>query len=613
MVVFATAAACSSSQTIGRRQTDSPVCHTDADCANGRRCELQRCVGVDASGTPGAGGTRSEDAGVANGASIDASIHATGGGGARDASVGDRDAPDATRAPCPTIGDAGAGSVCVAACAIPRRAAALHEFATGDTLSAAVAQQQLGVAADGSVLAVWASYGGGLSFVYASRHVPGAGWSASLLPTGSFADGAQVAVSANGEAMALWQESVYPPDGGQPNIRSHTSRYAGGWRPSQLIGVPARSASEVNPRIEADARGNFFAGWNDFVDARTIRFARYARESGWEQPIAPTSHQVDGGTPSAAGPYIRVEPGGNAVVAWSEVSYGPQGSTVPIFVDAWLNVQRYVPGVGWSSTEEVAAESSASGRSAQDHVPGLAIDGAGNVVVAWTDAISNSRVEARVFSGGTWSSVVQLDATATTEGLESPQLGTDANGHFIATWSKSDAGVTEVYASELTLGGAWSPPTRLNPAVATPAPGATSPFNYNTPAIAMSRSGDAIVTFSGIGRSSMSELAVAYAPELGWEAPIELGPTNTVVPPLIDDCGNGTVIWEAGASGGITVSAARYVRGFGWRPSVSVAATSNVLCGPLAAAVGSSGQVAAIWETCDAVANRQVLESALLE
>jgi len=649
-VLWLAIAGCSSPQGLGHRGEGDPSCNTDADCGSGRRCEQARCIAVDAaSGAPGGrddggsagdaevtlrdagisqrrrdGGRDTTDAGSSSSAAPDASLD----GGVTDASVTDGsdsgDASDAAR-PCTSPADA-APNPCLGACATFSVTTPVSVLGTGEVFVATTSGPQLGIAADGSAFAGWTTRDAtGHSSAHVSRYAPGTGWVERALSGWDEQFGLQIAVSEQGDAMILSEDGA-PSDGGQLVTRIRATRHAAGWQPPDVLATDIGPGGALsNAKVAADAQGNFVAAWSSTsavgsplgtiagiaLTSSSVRLARYARDAGWEPVIAVEPQEIDGGLPvTPISPAVRVEPGGHAVVAWFEQFEGPWTAS-GVSVSSWLRVRRYTPGLGWSDTEttpigQVGTDSTAMG-------PSVAIDGSGAVVAAWTEGDQSSLVhaKARAFSGGIWGSTVQLDTSPLASG-RATQLDTDGRGHFLATWVDRSSGV---YASAFTLGGSWSPPVTLSTAV-TPPSGSTA---YENSAIAMSQSGDAVVTFveSDETTATFALRAVDYDAVRGWGAPVDLSSRlhdSTFylrVFPRIDDCGNATLLWQETSAGATRMRAARYIPGEGWQRPVTIRSPYTP-AGATMTAIAPTGDVAATFQTTDS-SGLETLQSTFLE
>jgi len=124
---------------------------------------------------------------------------------------------------------------------------------------------QLAFDTGGNALAVWQHNDGGRSSIKASRYTAGTGWGTATMAV-SDGDGPaaapQVAFDVNGNALAVWQQS----DGTRYNIRANRYTAGTGWgtaTPIEADDGPAGAA-----QIAIDANGNALAVW---VQSRGMR------------------------------------------------------------------------------------------------------------------------------------------------------------------------------------------------------------------------------------------------------------------------------------------------------------------------------------------------------
>jgi hypothetical protein len=112
----------------------------------------------------------------------------------------------------------------------------------------------------GNALAVWVQDGATAFYdVWANRYTPGSGWgTAALIETDDAGSGGspEVAFDVSGNALAVWMQS----DGTRFNIVANRYTAGSGWGTANLIETDdAGSANE--PQIAIDANGNALAVW----------------------------------------------------------------------------------------------------------------------------------------------------------------------------------------------------------------------------------------------------------------------------------------------------------------------------------------------------------------
>jgi hypothetical protein len=128
---------------------------------------------------------------------------------------------------------------------------------------------QIKMDASGNAMAVWSQSDGTFESIWANRYIVGAGWSTPSLLMMETDDAAsdqnpQVTLDVAGNALAVWQQF----DGTRENIWSNRYIAGAGWGTSTLIETndagPARNA-----QIAVDANGNALAVWQQSDGTRT--------------------------------------------------------------------------------------------------------------------------------------------------------------------------------------------------------------------------------------------------------------------------------------------------------------------------------------------------------
>jgi hypothetical protein len=171
--------------------------------------------------------------------------------------------------------------------------------------------------AQGNAMAVWEQQIGGHYKVWANRYVAGQGWGAAQPIERAFcgdANAPQVALTAQGQAVAVWQQS----DGKHSHIR--TSRYAPqtGWGTAERVGSANTHANA--PQIAFGANGTALAVWQQFDGLKTQVWAsQQAVGSGWSHAARLS---VRAGAGDSLNPTIAVDGRGQATALWQQADGG---------------------------------------------------------------------------------------------------------------------------------------------------------------------------------------------------------------------------------------------------------------------------------------------------
>jgi predicted enzyme related to lactoylglutathione lyase len=238
---------------------------------------------------------------------------------------------------------------------------------------------QVAVDPQGNAVAVWEQASGTRLDIWSNRYMPSAGWGAAQrieTEDEGFALSPQVAVDAQGNAVAVWEQS----DGTRLDIWSNCYTPSNGWGSAGRIETE-EGGDASRPHVAVDARGNAIAVWEQFDGTRYgIWSNRYTPSRGWgtAEPITPND------ATDALEPRVAVDPRGNAVSVWRQS--GTTGDGI------WSN--RYTPSVGWGSAQRIDSDHTGA-RGA----PRVAIDANGNAIAVWSmsggsgDGVWSNRLE----------------------------------------------------------------------------------------------------------------------------------------------------------------------------------------------------------------------------
>jgi hypothetical protein len=171
---------------------------------------------------------------------------------------------------------------------------------------------QIALDASGNALAVWYQYDGARYNILANRYVVGTGWGiATLIETDNAGNATtpQIALDANGNALAVWEQS----DGTRYNTWANRYVVGTGWGTAALI--ETNNAGEASfAQIAFDASGNALAVWQQYDGTRSNIWAnRYAVSTGWGTA---TQLELDNG--SAGNSQIALDANGNALAVWEQ-------------------------------------------------------------------------------------------------------------------------------------------------------------------------------------------------------------------------------------------------------------------------------------------------------
>jgi len=180
---------------------------------------------------------------------------------------------------------------------------------------------------NGNALAVWSQPVGARYHIWAKRYTMASGWGPTALiqiDTTSNAYEPQIAIDSNGNALAVWMQS----DGARFNIWANRYGAASGWGTAMLIEA-SNDGSAVAPQIAMDANGNALAVWTQSDGANYyITANRYTVGSGWgNAEVIQANRSYEGWKPS-----IAVDRSGNALAVWRQVD----GATANIWANRYV-------------------------------------------------------------------------------------------------------------------------------------------------------------------------------------------------------------------------------------------------------------------------------------
>lgn len=281
---------------------------------------------------------------------------------------------------------------------------------------------QVAVDPQGNAVAVWHRFKSErVLVVQCAVRAVGGSWQAPVELSASGQERSvvpQVAVGANGDAVAVWKYV-----GASSIIVKGAARPAGGpWQAPVDIaaaGAAGPLAIEVFPQVAVDAEGNAVAVWDHPTGSTSIvRGAVRAAGGAWQTPVTLSAAGQNAETAD-----IAVDPRGNAVAVWGR-SIGTTSM-----------VQGAVRAAG--ATWQAPINLSTASQNAV--IPRVAVDPQGNAVAVWSIDRFSTRASSSIVqgamrpAGGIWQAPVDI---ATADQLGSPDIAVDAQGTAVAVWGR---------------------------------------------------------------------------------------------------------------------------------------------------------------------------------
>jgi hypothetical protein len=421
--------------------------------------------------------------------------------------------------------------------------------------------------------------GGGGAPAVEPPAAPKAWQTAQLLELGAAdAIAPQIAVDANGNAMAVWMqlesEAVF-----RFNIWAARYVLGSGWGPAELIETGTGSASD--PQVAVDASGNAIAVWEQTLGTgeEDVLANRYVVGSGWGQ-AQPISNLAEVGESNEI--QIAMDGAGNAMVVWRQT-----GSQAENFVqNLWFN--RFSVSSGWGLADLV------------ERVPGnvdspqIASTPTGTAMAVWlqtgeagTDNVFSSRYNP---STG-WSAPELLEQDNTGDAFD-PQIALHADGHAMAVWKQVNAGQGNIWANRYTPASGWGAPELIE----------TDPNRAFTPQIAMDAAGNVVAVWEQDQAKDIFDTNIWAnhfdGTRWGTAQKLETDDISSAGGPqvAVDASGNALAVWaQATSSVPESIWAARYVPGAGWSPPELLEANSSGGSRDPQIAINASGIALAVW------------------
>ena len=238
------------------------------------------------------------------------------------------------------------------------------------------------------------------------------------------AERADVALSRNGSAVAVWRER----NPGDSAFSLKAARYtpATGWQAPQTIEAGFDSVTDVSlPRVAIDDAGNAIALWHQGSSVWFNVFS--AATASWGSATEVDAGRVNAGFSARLA--LAMTPDGRAIATWNSGLYA-------------LKVMRFTPGAGFSAPETVAPYSIDLG---------LGLDDNGNAVLLyrspdrWPNPTSGALnlYSRRSAWGGSWSEAVAIETQAgSTKGNVAAAF--NRSGRGVAAWAQNDSATSEI-------------------------------------------------------------------------------------------------------------------------------------------------------------------------
>jgi Divergent InlB B-repeat domain len=292
-----------------------------------------------------------------------------------------------------------------------------------ETGSGMVGVSSVGVDAGGNALAVWSQIGPGLHFsIFANRYVPASGWGAAApIETNEVVgvvDGDPiVAVMPSGDAVAVWKRSA----GNWSDL--WTNRYAAAgssWGTASHVVADTGTAQSIGRfDLAADANGRALLVWGQLDVAggtadNAIWFKRFAAV-GWQTNATRLAPAVANTQGFISTPVLRLNGAGAAVVTW-------------IQSDTSLSAAAAPPNGPFGTAITLRT----AGRRPWMALPSLGLDAAGGAILAWADPDSFDLMATRLIPSSGWTPAAANESYA--DPSFGPALAMNEAGNAVLAW-----------------------------------------------------------------------------------------------------------------------------------------------------------------------------------
>lgn len=461
--------------------------------------------------------------------------------------------------------------------------------------------------------------GGGVTSVQTTYRPVGGTWGAlQLLNSGSSSRIAFVRTTALGfdglgNAIAIY----FLPDGPSTFTLWFKTRpfgVGGTWSSATLIVAGVTYNTGLSPAIVVNQSGQAIGAWTTDNPDNSVYAATYTYGGVWSAPenLGSAGNANSSFSPQTAFQIPTIDQNGNGVVVWLYIdpSSVPAGTKGFLFASS-MNVVTPPQSSTWSFAETIS--------NALASLTKLAVDKWGNAVAVW-NRIAYSIVDNdnTVFGPNTlveystlpflgqWKVPKNISGTGQV-GLSGPDVGVDASGNAVFTWTHSNGSNYITQAGTLPFQGYFQGPSNIS------LPGS----NAETPVVAVDSAGNAVAVWLLVNNAATSYIIQSAVLPFGgsWSAikTVSNSGSNPAGNPkvVIDSSGNAVAIWEQSDGSNSLIMSATLDSGAGaWSAPVAVSVAGQN-AGSAALAINANEYVVAVWERSNG--SNLIIQSATLQ
>jgi len=374
----------------------------------------------------------------------------------------------------------------------------------------------------------------------------------------------QVAVDAQGDAVAVWEHS-----NGIDYVVQASVRPAGGsWQTP--VDLSESVPSQLNPRVAVDPGGEAIAVWRLTSGGARVQASVRPAGGSWQTPV-----DLSEAGKEAGGPDVALNPQGEAIVTWTG-SHG--GNSI-------VQASARPAGGSWQTPVELSKVKAGENAGSAS----VALDSKGDAVAVWERSNESAYVvqASERPAGGSWQTPLDLSGPAAEPTDE--QVAIDSQGDAVAVWQFWNGEPHGVQASEMPAGGSWQTPLDIS----------ESGMLSLHPSVAVDPGGDAIATWE-VDEGAGHFVAQASSMPAGgsWQTPVQLseaGESAGRASIAFDPHGDAVAVWSASNGAGSIVQASSMPAGGSWQTPVQLSEAGEYALDSTVA-VDSHGDAVAVWE-----------------
>jgi hypothetical protein len=373
-----------------------------------------------------------------------------------------------------------------------------------------------------------------------------------------------LAISTNGNALALWEQSDGAPDGSTRKVFSRRYVAGQGWdAATQVPGVSTSSSSValVQGKLLMDADGN--ATWI----LPNFQTRRYSATAGWSTTTFAPANSAGGQLSDAA-----IDANGNIAM-------------LGIGDNDVLYTTLAAGATAWAAWVDVSNNTTLPTRDAQ-----LAISGTGPAMAIWRErnpGDNNYSVKASRLVTAGWETPQTIETEFTNIVERTVRVAMSAAGNAVAIWAQGNS----VYYNLYTAGTGWGTATAIE---------AASTAGAQRTRLAITPDGRAVATWN----TGLAALRSAqFTPGTGWSAPVQVDSYATEISLGISDTGNAVLVYQGPinqTTANFDVVSSRLTFGGAWSTPAPIEAGAGEVKGILFA-MNKTGQGVAMWVQDDLV------------